>query len=149
MSIRDDDGKEILQLSKIWAWSFKLLMVMVPFVALTLFSWGTWVTVTIFDHASQIRLLHDRATRSGGGNISGASINVGKAEDIAESAREYLTVQEVADRESKDERTILLWIEGGRIDPAPVKTGKSWAISEDYRILPQVSANNRKPAAPP
>lgn len=149
MSIKDEDGNEIIHLNKIWSASFKLLMVMVPFVALTLFSWGTWATITIFQNSTDIQVLKDRHNRGGGGNISGASINVGKAEDIAETGRQYLTVQEVADRESKDERTILLWIEGGRIDPAPIKNGKAWAISEDYRILPQVSANSRNPEEPP
>jgi len=149
MSIRDEEGNEIIHLNSLWSASFKLLMVMVPFVALTLFSWGSWVTITIFDHASQLRVMQDRHSRGGSGNISGASINVGKAEDIAASGREYLTVQEVATRESKDERTILLWIESGRIEPAPVKNGKAWAISEDYRILPQVSANSRTSADPP
>lgn len=143
MSIRDGDGNEIIHLNSLWSASFKLLMVMVPFVALTLFSWGTWATITIFEHSAQIQILQDRHSR-GGGNISSASINVGKAENVAESGREYLTVQEVAEKEQKDERTILLWIEGGRIDPAPIKAGKSWSISADYRILPQVSATFRK-----
>lgn len=149
MSIKDEDGHEIIHLNAVWSASFKLLMVMVPFVALTLFSWGTWATITIFDHATQLQILQDRHSRPSGGNISGASINVGKADTLADSGREYLTVQEVAEREQKDERTILLWIEGGRIDPTPIKAGKSWSISADYRILPQVSANSRKPAEPP
>ena len=143
MSIKDEDGNEIIHLNRIWSASFKLLMVMVPFVALTLFSWGTWATITIFQNSTDIQVLKDRGNRGGGGNISGASINVGKAENVAESGREYLTVQEVAEREQKDERTILLWIEGGRIDPTPIKAGKSWSISADYRILPQVSATFR------
>jgi hypothetical protein len=64
MSIRDEDGNEIIHLNSIWSASFKLLMVLVPFVALTLFSWGSWVTITIFDHASQLRVMQDRTTRN-------------------------------------------------------------------------------------
>lgn len=142
MSIRDDDGREILQLSKIWAWSFKLLMIMAPFVAVTLFSWGTWVTISIFEHSAQFQILQDRHSRGGGGNISGASINVGSAEDVAESGREYLTVQEVAEREGKAERTIIEWIETGRIHPPPSKAGREWCVAAEYRVLPQVAADS-------
>jgi hypothetical protein len=141
MSIKDNDGNEILQLSWIWSASFKLLLLLVPFVAITLFSWGTWVTLTLFDHSAEIRILQDRSGRNGGGNISGASINVGKADEkVAESARQYLTVKEVAERESAAERTVISWIENGRIEPAPIKAGKEWQISAEYRIPPQVAA---------
>jgi hypothetical protein len=142
MSIKDNDGNEILQLSWIWSASFKLLLLLVPFVAITLFSWGTWVTLTLFDHSAEIRILQDRSGRGGGGNISGASINVGKADGkMAESARQYLTVSEVATAEGKSERTIIAWIEEGRIQPAPIKAGKEWQISAEYRIPPQVAAD--------
>ena len=142
MSIKDNDGNEILQLSWIWSASFKLLLLLVPFVAITLFSWGTWVTLTLFDHSAEIRILQDRSGRNGGGNISGASINVGKADGkVAESARQYLTVKEVAERESAAERTVISWIENGRIQPAPIKAGKEWQISAEYRIPPQIAAD--------
>ena len=150
MSIQDNDGGEIIHLNSIWSMSFKLLMLLVPFVALTLFSWGTWVTLTIFDHSTTLRILEDRHGRpgnNGGGNINGASINVSKAiEDLAQtSGRKYLTVKEVAEREDKDERTITLWIEHGRIHPSPVKAGKAWTIAEDYRVLPQITENSGIP----
>lgn len=64
MSIRDEDGNEIIHLNSVWSASFKLLMIMVPFVAVTLFSWGTWVTITIFDHNANIRILQDRGIRN-------------------------------------------------------------------------------------
>jgi hypothetical protein len=63
MSIHDEDGNEIIHLNSIWSASFKLLMLMVPFFALTLFSWGTWVTVTIFDHNAKLSIINDRHTR--------------------------------------------------------------------------------------
>jgi hypothetical protein len=64
MSIRDENGNEIIHLNSIWSASFKLLMLMVPFFALTLFSWGTWVTVTIFDHNAKLSIINDRHTRA-------------------------------------------------------------------------------------
>ena len=64
MSIRDEAGNEIIHLNSVWSASFKLLMLMVPFFALTLFSWGTWVTITIFDHHTQLRVIADRHTRA-------------------------------------------------------------------------------------
>jgi hypothetical protein len=63
MSIHDENGNEIIHLNSIWSASFKLLMLMVPFFALTLFSWGTWVTVTIFDHNAKLSIINDRHTR--------------------------------------------------------------------------------------
>lgn len=57
-----------------------------------------------------------------------------------ESARTFLTVQEVAERENVADRTVLNWIEEGRIVPAPVKEGKAWVIAESFRILPHVAA---------
>ena len=64
MSIHDANGDEIIHLNSVWSASFKLLMLMVPFFALTLFSWGTWVTITIFDHHAQLSIIADRHTRA-------------------------------------------------------------------------------------
>lgn len=64
MSIHDEAGNEIIHLNSIWSASFKLLMLMVPFFALTLFSWGTWVTITIFEHNAQLSIIADRHTRA-------------------------------------------------------------------------------------
>lgn len=64
MSIQDEAGNEIIHLNSIWSASFKLLMLMVPFFALTLFSWGTWVTITIFDHHNQLSIIADRHLRA-------------------------------------------------------------------------------------
>lgn len=63
MSIHDENGNEIIHLNSVWSASFKLLMLMVPFFALTLFSWGTWVTITIFNHHAQLSVIADRHTR--------------------------------------------------------------------------------------
>ena len=50
-----------------------------------------WVTNRVWENTADIRLLKDRGSRS-------QSVNVGAVEAVADtdSAREYLTVQEVA-----------------------------------------------------
>lgn len=63
------------------------------------------------------------------------------------SRRDYLLVSEVATREGKAERTIIEWIEAGRIQPAPTKNGKEWRISAEYRIPPQLAASSGNPEA--
>ena len=63
MSIKDEDGNDIIHLNSIWSASFKMLMLMVPFFALTLFSWGTWVTINIFEHHAQLSIIADRHSR--------------------------------------------------------------------------------------
>lgn len=66
-----------------------------------------------------------------------------KAAAIApQSRRDYLLVSEVALREGVAERTILDWIEHKRLTPTPVKEGKEWRISAEYRIPPQIAANS-------
>jgi hypothetical protein len=106
---------------------------------------GLWILVTAILVA--ILSLIIRVPTAAPGNS--ASISVGATESVADSARDYLTVAEVATRESKAERTIIEWIETGRIDPAPTKPAKEWVIAANYRILPQLSANSRTPAEPP
>ncbi|MDH4474889.1 MAG: helix-turn-helix domain-containing protein [Verrucomicrobiaceae bacterium] len=139
-----DDGEQRITLGTIHAAAFKLLIWM-GIIGGPTFAAAMWhASFKLNEHDWRISAL-ERTAHRGSGNISGASINVGKAgEKVAESGRDYLTVQEVAEREGKDERTITLWIEGGRIEPAPTKVGKAWVISEDYRILPQVSGNFRE-----
>lgn len=101
-------------------------------------TWAVWVTNRVWENTADIRLLKDRGMR--GGSMS-QSVNVGAVDAVADtdSAREYLTVQEVAEREGVTDRTVINWIEEGRIVPAPEKAGKSWAISESFRILPHVA----------
>lgn len=68
------------------------------------------------------------------------SVNVGRAESEAaamvDSARDYITTADIAAREKVTERAVIDWISAGRIEPMPVKTGKSWAIAKNFRILP-------------
>lgn len=59
--------------------------------------------------------------------------------DLA-SHRDWLTVAQVAQRESVTERAITEWINAGRLQPQPVKDGKSWRISPSYRMAPKSAA---------
>jgi hypothetical protein len=67
------------------------------------------------------------------------NVNVGKAEteaELAASARDYVTTADIAKQEKVSERAVIDWIAAGRIEPMPVKSGKSWAIARNFRILP-------------
>lgn len=61
MAITDKEGNAIVTLSSVWEAAFKLLLVLTPFVGVMLFTWGTWVTMQIFDHSSTLRLLQHNA----------------------------------------------------------------------------------------
>lgn len=60
MAITDKDGNAIVRLSSVWEAAFKLLLVLTPFVGVMLFTWGSWVTVQIFDHSASLRLLEHK-----------------------------------------------------------------------------------------
>lgn len=75
------------------------------------------------------------------GHPNNNSVSIGGKVSDAEpvSHKSYLTTEEVARKENKTARTIINWIEDGKIDPPPVKDGKSYQISENYRIIPKNS----------
>ena len=74
-----------------------------------------------------------------GNHISIGATAVESLEAKASDHRDWLTVQEVATREGGTDRTILNYIEGRRISPAPTKDGREWRIAENFRILPNSS----------
>jgi len=141
MSIRDKHGGELVRLPGLWEVLAKFAFAASVPVLLLGMSWAVWVTNRVWENTADIRMLKDRGMRGG---VS-QSVNVGAVETVADtdSAREYLTVQEVAEREGVTDRTVINWIEEGRIVPAPEKAGKSWAISESFRILPHVAEAGR------
>ncbi len=55
--------------------------------------------------------------------------------------RDYMTSEEVAEKEGVSARTVTYWIEQGRIEPPPTKSDRAWIISANYRILPQLTAS--------
>jgi len=72
------------------------------------------------------------------------SVNVGHAETegtLVETARDYVTTADIAKQEQVTERAVLDWIAAGKIQPMPVKSGKSWAIARNFRIIPNVAEN--------
>lgn len=58
--------------------------------------------------------------------------------------REYLSTDEVAQREGVSARTITSWIEQSRISPMPIKSDRAWIIAVNYRILPQTTVTAQK-----
>lgn len=82
-------------------------------------------------------------TSGGAGPHQSTSVITSDASKLAsQSARAYLTTADVALREGIAERTVVEYINQGRISPAPEKTGKSWSIAAEYRILPPNAASS-------
>lgn len=72
------------------------------------------------------------------------SVNIGAQSATAPThQRDYLTTEELAIREGVSPRTVLTWIEAGRIQPPPARAGRAWTISADYRIQPLLTADSR------
>lgn len=132
-----DNGREdMIVLNATWTVLFKAGLALVPVII----ALGVWIVTQIFGHESRLTLLEYRANhRDGGTNTNTVSIGKGTAD--SETHRGYLTTEEVAQKEKVTARTVLNWIEEGKIDPPPTKEGKAWTISENYRLLP-------KPAEP-
>jgi len=74
------------------------------------------------------------------GNNTNA-VNIG-AQSAASPQRDFLDTDEVGKREGVTSRTVLTWIEQGRIEPQPTRDGRAWNISANYRILPLLTAND-------
>lgn len=134
MSITDDQ-KEVVNIGTVHAWIFKASLWAAPLVCV-------WLVNKVLAHDTDIALLKlELAMSRKSANGISQSVNVGKtADEIApDSARTWLTTQEVAKRELVTDRTILNYIEAGMIEPAPTRTGKEWHIAEHYRIVPNHS----------
>ena len=136
MSITDDQ-KEILKLGTVHAWVFKASLWAAPLLAV-------WMVNKVLSHDTEIALLKLEVAMSRKANGVTQSVNVGQQEsatvaDDLDSARTWLTTEEVAKREGKDPRTILNYIAAGQIDPQPAQIGKAWHIAPDYRIVPKTA----------
>lgn len=153
MSIKDRNDNELVSLPGFWSFAFKFALVLAPVCATGFLAICGWTVKEIFSLDGRVRVL-EFAQRHSNGGVS-QSVNVGDASKAAsatdatdeDSHRTWLTVAEVAALEStKDnkisERTIINWINETpcRIDPMPVKIGKSWTIEPNYRILPKIAA---------
>ena len=71
------------------------------------------------------------------------SVNIGAQSAVTAPQRDYLTTEELATREGVSPRTVITWIESGRIQPPPIRAGRAWTISPDYRLQPLLTAENR------
>ena len=135
MSIADDEGNEIVKLNTVHAWAFKVAIWFAPIFAI-------WLVMKVLTHDTDIAVLKMQISMQSGGKGVSQSVNVGESKaGTAEmtTARTWLTTKQVAEREQVDERTVLNYIAAGQIEPAPVKNGKAWQISEQFRILPKTS----------
>lgn len=141
MSIEDNDGTEIVKLGTLHAFAFKILiwigMLATPAAFVMFWNHGEAIRL----HEWRITSLERQTGRSSAGNTNTNIITSDAAKTAdSKSGRTFLTTAEVAKREQVSERTVTDWIASGRIQPAPVKDGKEWQISAQYRIPPQISA---------
>jgi hypothetical protein len=143
MSIKDEDGTEIVTLSTIHAMAFRVLIwigIIGTPVAVGMF-WS--MNERIANHSKDISFHEWRIQSLEARKSSGVSqsVNVGSADALVKgeqdkSGKTWLTTQQVAVKEKVTDRTVLNYIESGMIEPEPMKQGKSWVIAENYRILP-------------
>lgn len=139
MSIEDTTSSDsIIKLGTIHSWIFKISLMVAPVFAL-------WLVTTILSHDREIAVLKMQVVMMQGGGKGSVSlnVNVGKA-DAAETeltSRDYVTTADIAAKEQVTERAVIDWIAAGRIEPPPVKNGKSWVIARNFRIMPNDSEN--------
>ena len=138
MSIIDEDTDSVIKLGTIHAWIFKISLLVAPV-------FSVWMVTTILYHDREIAVLKMQVGMMNGGSSKGSvsqNVNVGKADtkpELATSARDYVTTADIAAKEKVTERAVIDWIAAGRIEPPPVKSGKSWTIAKNFRIIPQDS----------
>lgn len=134
MSITDDQN-EIVKLGTVHAAVFKVSLWLAPIFSI-------WLTNKVIEHDTEIALLKMEMAMNRGKSAMSQSVKIGGTESECDdqSRKTWLTTQQVAEREKVTERTILNYIEAGTIEPAPVKAGKEWQISADYRIIPKNAA---------
>lgn len=102
---------------------------------------SVWMVNTVLTHDRDIAVLKMQFAMQGS-KVS-QSVNVGQTEAEtlkATTAKTWLTTKDVATREGISERTVINYIENGMIEPTPKKSGKSWEIAPEFRIVPNDSA---------
>ena len=137
MSIIEEDSESVIRLGTIHSWLFKISMWAAPIFFI-------WAVTAIMRHDTEIAVLKMQIAMmqgSGKGSVS-QNVNVGKADaktGLVETSRDYVTTADIAKQEQVTERAVIDWISAGRIDPMPVKSGKSWVIARNFRIVPNDS----------
>jgi hypothetical protein len=137
MSIEDTTSSDsIIKLGTIHSWLFKISMWAAPIFFI-------WAVTAIMRHDTEIAVLKMQVAmmNSGGKGSVSQNVNVGKADaaEVELTARDYVTTADIAAKEQVTERAVIDWIAAGRIEPPPVKTGKSWVIAKNFRIVPNDS----------
>lgn len=137
MSIIDESSDSVIKMGTVHSWLFKISLWAAPIFFL-------WAVAAIMRHDTEIAVLKMQIAmmQSGGKGSVSQNVNVGKATppaELVDSARDYVTTADIAKRENVTERAVLDWIAEGKIQPMPVKTGKSWAIAKNFRIVPNDS----------
>ena len=134
MSIIEEDSESVIRLGTIHSWLFKISMWAAPIFFI-------WAVTSIMRHDTEIAVLKMQIAmiQSGGKGCVSQNVNVGKSDAkprLVDTSRDYVTTADVAAREKVTERAVIDWISAGRIEPMPVKTGKSWTIAKNFRIIP-------------
>ena len=143
MSIKDEDGTEIVTLSTIHAMAFRVL-IWIGIIGTPVAAGMFWsMNDRINGHSKDISFHEWRIQSLEARKSSGVSqsVNVGSADALVKgeqgkSGRTWLTTQQVAAKEKVTDRTVINYIQAGMIEPEPVQIGKAWHIAENYRILP-------------
>lgn len=105
-----------------------------------------WATLIITTAGLALRIWQIARPPGTGPSGNSNAVHIGGTAPAASDSRKiFLSTADVAAREKIAERTLLEWIEQGRISPAPVKSARAWIIAADYRILPQTAAISRPP----
>lgn len=101
-----------------------------------------WITFGIGQAFSLIltavRVFYIPHSPAGPVSTGNQQVHVSSARSVnpPDTGKTYLTTAEVAARENVSPRTLLTWIQEGRVSPAPEKSDRAWIIPADYRIQP-------------
>lgn len=140
MSIQDSNNDEIVHLPGFWTVVFKLAAIGSIALVGTMFTWGVWVTTTVWRTSERVAILEWQAAHTGKSGNQTTSVNVGattpdKSEDEAPEIRGYYITSEIAKLLHKSERTIQDMCASGQIEGATQpEGGRGWRIPLDFAI---------------
>ena len=139
MSIQDNNDQEIVKLPGFWSVIFKLAAIGTIALAGTMFTWGVWITTTVWKTSERVAILEWQAAHSAKGNNQTTSVNVGSVDakeiDEAPELRGYYTTSEIATLLHKSERTVQDMCAHGVIAGATQpEGGRGWRIPLDFSL---------------
>ena len=153
MSIQDNNDQEIVKLPGFWSVIFKLAAVGTIALAGTMFTWGVWITTTVWKTSERVAILEWQTSHASKGGNQTTSVNVGAVDskeiDEAPELRGYYTTSEIAALLKKSERTVQDMCAHGQIAGATQpKNGRGWRIPLAFSLsgkLPQTAAISEPP----